>query len=184
MKRSDVIECKGLFFFAGGPMGISGRIEIKEHGPVQLGGQILFFSRTGPEALKDYCFTHGWGYGAWPTSCHGDVDTLGGHFLLFVFWLRYLGGLTFNSKVIKTDCVLQFRKQGLKLFRNLQCRISVCLEQQWKWPHKHCQQTSDAIVLLPKPLNYSFAMFPLCLCGNSLNSAKVQGKKKRTYSMQ
>lgn len=54
MKRSDLIECKGLFCCVGEPMGISGRIEIKEHGPVQLGGQILFFSRTGPEALKDY----------------------------------------------------------------------------------------------------------------------------------
>lgn len=144
MKRSDLIEYKGLFSCAE-PMGIPGRIEIKEHGPVQLGGQILFFSRTGPEALKDYCFTHGWGYDAWPTSCHGDVDTLGGHFL-FAFWSWYLGGLKFISKVIKTDCIVQFRKQGLKLFQELQCRISVCLEQQWTRPHKHCQQTSDSLV--------------------------------------
>lgn len=120
-------------------MGVSGRIEIKEHGPVQLGGQILFFSRTGPEALKDYCFTHGWGCGAWPISCHGDVDTLGGHFLLFVFWLRYLGGLKFISKVIKTDCILQFRKQGMKLFQNLQCSS--------KSDHINTsQQTSDSLV--------------------------------------
>lgn len=136
MKRSDLIECKGLFFCAGEPMGISGRIEIKKHGPVQLGGQILFFSRTGPEALKDYCFTHGWGYGAWPTSCHGDVDTLGGHFLLFAFWLRYLGGLKFISKVINTDCILQFRKRGLKLKKKTYIQHAVkCMGEDINWNH-------------------------------------------------
>lgn len=30
LKRSDLIECKGLFFCAGEPVGISGRIEFKK----------------------------------------------------------------------------------------------------------------------------------------------------------
>lgn len=42
------------------------------------------------------------------TSCHGDADTLWGHFLLFVFWLWCYGGMKFLENLIRKGCMCVF----------------------------------------------------------------------------
>lgn len=110
MKRSDLIECKGLPLVQRTPLGITGRIEsLNSIGRYNCSEARYFsFLELDPRVLKTIISPMGWALACntISTSCHGDADTLWGHFLLLVFWLFVFWRDDIYGKLIRTGRVV------------------------------------------------------------------------------